>query len=67
MSLGVEVHLRPAAGGGSGWHGLGLCSREGADHRSSLSTRPGLSASADGPASGWNAARMSRPWSESAA
>lgn len=40
---------------------------QGADHRSSLSTKPLLSARCDGLASGWKAALMSSPWSESAA
>lgn len=38
-----------------------------AGYRSSLSTKPLFSVRGDGLASGWNAALMSSPWSESAA
>lgn len=62
--------LRPVTeeGVGQGSSGFSVWApRRAPAHRSSLSTRPGLSIRWDGLASGWNAALMSSPWSESAA
>lgn len=53
-------------GQGDGGFGVSALTRMLA-HRSSLSTKPVFSVRWDGLASGWNAALMSSPWSESAA